>query len=84
VRDIQQAVERTADALTNVQASVSSINEIDDNLRAALEQQTAELDAIALRAGNVAAQVAGALPDIRSAVGHLDHAGQSVLGTAES
>lgn len=52
-------------------------------MRAVLEQQTAELDAIALRAGNVAGQVASALPDIRSAVGHVDQAGQSVLGTAE-
>jgi urea transport system substrate-binding protein len=83
VKDIQQAVERTADALANVHASVGSINEADSNLRAVLEQQTAELDEIALRAGNVAVQVAGALPDIRSAVGHVDQAGQSVLGTAE-
>ena len=64
-------------------ASVGSINEADSNLRAVLEQQTAELDEIALRAGNVAGQVASALPDIRSAVGHVDQAGQSVLGTAE-
>jgi urea transport system substrate-binding protein len=83
VRDIQQAVERTADALTNVHSSVGSINEADRQLRDMLEQQTAELDEIALRAGNVASQVAGALPDIRSAVGHVDQAGQSVLGTAE-
>ena len=83
VKDIQQAVERTADALANVHASVDSINEADSNLRAVLEQQTAELDEIALRAGNVAGQVASALPDIRSAVGHVDQAGQSVLGTAE-
>ena len=83
VKDIQQAVERTADALGNVQASVGSINEIDSNLRAVLEQQTAELDEIALRASNVAGQVASALPDIRSAVGHVDQAGQSMLGTAE-
>ena len=83
VKDIQQAVERTADALANVHASVGSINEADSNLRAVLEQQTAELDEIALRAGNVAGQVASALPDIRSAVGHVDQAGQSVLGTAE-
>jgi methyl-accepting chemotaxis protein len=56
VEDIQQAVEHTADALTNVHASVGSINEADSNLRGVLEQQTAELDAIALRAGNVAGQ----------------------------
>jgi urea transport system substrate-binding protein len=83
VKDIQLAVERTADALANVHASVGSINEADSNLRAVLEQQSAELDEIALRAGNVAGQVASALPDIRSAVGHVDQAGQSVLGTAE-
>ena len=83
VKDIQQAVERTADALANVHASVGSINEADSNLRAVLEQQTAELDEIALRAGNVAGQVASALPDIRSAVGHVDQAGQSVLGTGK-
>ena len=64
-------------------SSVGSINEADRQLRDVLEQQTAELDEIALRAGNVASQVAGALPDIRSAVGHVDQAGQSVLGTAE-
>jgi urea transport system substrate-binding protein len=83
VKDIQQQVERTADALTNVHASVGSIHEADRQLRDMLEQQTAELDEIALRAANVASQVAGALPDIRSAVGHVDQAGQSVLGTAE-
>ncbi len=75
VRDIQQAVERTADALTNVHSSVGSINQADQQLRDVFEQQTAELDEIALRAGNVASQVAGALPDIRSAVGHVDQAG---------
>jgi len=74
VKDIQQTVERTADALTNVHASVGSINESDSHLRAVLEQQTAELDEIALRAGNVAGQVSSALPDIRSAVGHVDQA----------
>jgi len=83
VKDIQQAVERTAAALKNVHASVGSINEADLNLRTVLEQQTAQLDEIALRATNVAGQVATALPDIRSAVGHVDQAGQSVLGTAE-
>ena len=83
VKDIQQAVERTAAALQNVHASVGSINEADSNLRSVLEEQTAELDEIALRASNVAGQVAGALPDIRYAVGHVDQAGQSVLGTAE-
>lgn len=64
-------------------ASVGSINEADSNLRSVLEEQTAELDEMALRASNVAGQVAGALPDIRYAVGHVDQAGQSVLGTAE-
>lgn len=83
VKDIQQAVELTAAALKNVHASVGSINEADSNLRTVLEQQTAQLDEIALRATNVAGQVATALPDIRSAVGHVDQAGQSVLGTAE-
>ena len=58
------------------------INEADAKLRDVVEQQSAELDAIALRAGNVAGQVAGALPDIKSAVGHVDQAGESVLGTA--
>ncbi|HEX7532273.1 MAG TPA: methyl-accepting chemotaxis protein, partial [Methyloceanibacter sp.] len=83
VKDIQQAVERTATALQEVTSSVGLINEADANLRIVLEQQTAELDAIALRASNVADQVAGALPDIKSAVGHVDQAGESVLGTAE-
>ena len=83
MKDIQQAVERTATALQNVHASVGNINETDSNLRTVLEQQTAQLDEIALRATNVAGQVATALPDIRSAVGHVDQAGQSVLGTAE-
>jgi len=45
-----------------VHASVGSINEADSNLRSVLEEQTAELDEIALRASNVAGQVAGALP----------------------
>lgn len=54
MKNIQQAVERTAGALANAHASVGSINEADSNLRAVLEQQTAELDEIALRAGNVA------------------------------
>ncbi len=83
VKDIQQAVERTATALQEVTSSVGLINEADANLRIVLEQQTAELDAIALRASNVADQVACALPDIKSAVGHVDQAGESVLGTAE-
>jgi urea transport system substrate-binding protein len=48
-----------------------------------LEHQTAELDAIASRASSVAGQVLSALPEIKSAVGHVDQAGQSVLGTAE-
>ncbi len=83
VKDIQQAVERTASALQQVNDSVGLINEADAKLRSVLEQQTAELDAIALRASNVAGQVAGALPDIKSAVGHVDQAGEQVLGTAE-
>jgi urea transport system substrate-binding protein len=83
VRDIRSAVERTADALTNVHASVASINEADGALRAVLADQTVELDQIAYRASNVAARVAGALPDIRAAACHIDGAGQSVLGTAE-
>jgi urea transport system substrate-binding protein len=83
VRDIQLAVERTASALKNVHASVGSINDADSNLRSVLEEQTTKLDEIAVRASNIAGQVAGALPDIRYAVGHVDQAGQSVLGTAE-
>ena len=82
VKDIRQAVERTASALQQVNDSVGLINEADAKLRDVFEQQSAELDAIALRAGNVAGQVAGALPDIKSAVGHVDQAGESVLGTA--
>jgi len=82
VKDIRQAVERTASALQQVNDSVGLINGADAKLRDVFEQQSAELDAIALRASNVAGQVAGALPDIKSAVGHVDHAGESVLGTA--
>ncbi len=82
VKDIRQAVERTASALQQVNDSVGLINEADAKLRDVFEQQSAELDAIALRASNVAGQVAGALPDIKSAVGHVDQAGESVLGTA--
>ena len=65
VKDIRQAVERTASALQQVNDAVGLINEADAKLRDVFEQQSAELDAIALRASNVAGQVAGALPDIK-------------------
>ena len=83
VRDIQEAVERTATALADVNGSVGHITDTNSNLRQVLEHQTAELDAIASRASSVAGQVLSALPEIKSAVGHVDQAGQSVLGTAE-
>jgi len=83
VSGIQSAVESTADALQDVHASVGEINAADAKLRAAFEQQTHELDAIAMRAAQVAEQVSGALPDLRQAVGHVDQAGASMLGTAE-
>jgi urea ABC transporter urea binding protein len=83
VDDIQQAVERTADALQDVHASVGQINAADAKLRTVLEQQTHELDAIAMRATQVAEQVSTTLPDLRHAVGHVDQAGSSMLGTAE-
>ncbi len=84
VDDIQQAVERTADALQDVHASVGQINEADAKLRGVFQHQTQELDAIASRATQVAEQVAGTLPDLRTAVGHVDQAGSSMLGTAEA
>ena len=83
VRDIQDAVARTSAALANVKTSVARIAETDSNLRKVIEAQTLELDEIASRAGNVAGQISGALPDLRSAVGHVNKAGKSVLGTAE-
>jgi ABC-type branched-subunit amino acid transport system substrate-binding protein len=39
--------------------------------------------AIAVRATRVAEQVSTSLPDLRDAVGHVDHAGSSALSTAE-
>ncbi len=80
---IQLAVERSADALQHVHASVGEINAADARLREVFEQQTEELDSIAYRATHVAAQVSAALPDLRNAVGHVDQAGASMLGTAE-
>jgi urea transport system substrate-binding protein len=83
VRDIQDAVAATSAALASVKGSVSRISETDAHLREMITAQTVELDAIALRATHVAGEIAGALPDLRSAVGHVDRAGKSVLGTAE-
>jgi urea ABC transporter urea binding protein len=80
---IQSAVEGTADALQAVHGSVGRINAADAKLRTVLVQQTHELDAIAVRATHVAEQVSAALPDLRNAVGHVDQAGSSMLGTAE-
>jgi urea ABC transporter urea binding protein len=84
VDGIQQAVARTGDALRDVHESVAEINRADAKLRGVLEQQSQELDAIAFRATHVAERVPGALPDLRNAVGHVNEAGASMLGTAEA
>jgi len=83
VRDIQNAVEETASALGHVTGSVGRINDANTVLRQVLEEQTAELDEIANHASGVARQIAGALPGIGAAVGHVDLAGEQVIGTAK-
>ncbi|XSG81758.1 MAG: transporter substrate-binding protein [Methyloligella sp. ZOD6] len=83
VRGIQAAVEETASALGQVTGSVGRINEANTVLRHVLEEQTAELDEIASHASEVSRQIAGALPGIGAAVGHVDRAGEQVIGTAK-
>ncbi|MEG6508078.1 transporter substrate-binding protein [Methyloligella sp. 2.7D] len=82
VRGIQDAVDQTASALQQVTSSVGRINDANTTLRHVLEEQTKELDEIAGHASGVAERIAGALPGIGAAVGHVDHAGEQVIGTA--
>ncbi len=82
IRDIQRAAEETASALGHVTGSVGRINHANGVLHKVLDEQTGELDEIAAHANEVAQRIAGVLPGIDAALGHVDLAGETVIGTA--
>jgi urea transport system substrate-binding protein len=82
INDIQKAVEDTVGAINAVSASVGTMSRTSRGMTESLDLQADELRNIGDRAAKVADGVAGALPEISSAVTQVEDAGESVLTTA--
>jgi urea transport system substrate-binding protein len=83
IHDIQSAVHETVGAIDAVASSVGTMSDTSQELTATLERQTDELRKISKRAGEVAAGVRSALPEIQSTAAQVEDAGRAVLGTTE-
>jgi urea transport system substrate-binding protein len=83
IRDIQQAVDETVEAIAAVSASVTTMNEANRQLTGILDHQAIEIDRIGTRAESVAGTMATVLPEICTTVNRVEETGQAVIGTAE-
>ena len=83
VQDIQQAVGKTVEAIADVSSSVTTMSNANRQLTGILDHQANEIKRIGNRAEQVAAAVAGVLPEISTIAGSVEEAGNGVLATAE-
>jgi urea transport system substrate-binding protein len=83
IRDIQQAVDETVNAIAAVSSSVTTMSDANRQLTGILDHQAVEIDRIGNRAESVAGTVANVLPEICTTVAQVEDTGHAVLGTAE-
>src|SRR5580692_9117210 len=83
IRDIQQAVDQTVEAIAAVSTSVTTMSDTNRQLTGILDHQAVEINRIGNRAESVAGTVANVLPEICTAVAQVEDTGHAVLGTAE-
>jgi urea transport system substrate-binding protein len=83
IRDIQQAVDETVNAIAAVSSSVKTMSDANRQLTGILDHQAIEIDRIGNRAENVAETMATVLPEICTTVNQVEETGQAVIGTAE-
>ncbi len=83
VHDIQHAVNETVDAIAGVSSSVTTMSNANRQLTGILDHQAEEINRIGNRAEQVAATVAGVLPEISTIASSVEEAGNGVLATAE-
>ncbi|MES1155725.1 MAG: transporter substrate-binding protein [Pseudorhodoplanes sp.] len=83
IHGIQEAVDQTAAAITEVTKGVRASSESGRDIINMLEHQASELRQIGDRAGNVASKVSDALPDIGGTISQVEEAGEAVRSTAE-
>jgi urea transport system substrate-binding protein len=83
IRDIQQAVDETVNAIAAVSSSVTTMSNANRQLTGILDHQAVEIDRIGSSAESVAGTVANVLPEICTTVAQVEDTGHAVLGTAE-
>jgi len=83
IHDIQHAVNDTVAAIAGVSSSVIMMSSANRQLAGILDHQAEEINRIGDRAEQVAATVAGVLPEISTIAGSVEEAGNGVLATAE-
>ncbi len=83
VHDIQQAVNKTVEAIAGVSSSVTTMSNANRQLTGILDHQAEEINRIGNRAEQVAGAVAGVLPEISTIASSVEEAGNGVLATAE-
>src|ERR1700722_8617073 len=83
VHDIQHAVNETVEAIAGVSSSVTTTSNAKRQLTGSLDHQAEEINRIGNRAEQVAATVAGVLPEISTIASSVEEAGNGVLATAE-
>ena len=83
VHDIQHAVNETVEAIAGVSSSVATMSNANRQLTGILDHQAEEINRIGNRAEQVAATVAGVLPEISTIASSVEEAGNGVLATAE-
>jgi urea transport system substrate-binding protein len=83
VQDIQQAVNKTVEAIAGVSSSVTTMSNANRQLTGILDHQAEEINHIGNRAEQVAGAVAGVLPEISTIASSVEEAGNGVLATAE-